>query len=305
MAKRFGNPVIRASVASLTLCTGYQLSAEPVDPRPSLVSIEQIGNGNQTEVVQNSTTVAAANRAHVSLRGDDNGTGTIAGRTVSGMVEAKPRTTPYFRQPDGDQAADLVAPSVASGVVRQEGSGNLALVSIGPLGSLPGDDNDFHISQHGSDNGAAQIIRGSGNASVILQGQGALPASGNAAVQVQAGAGNYAFAAQHGDGNIAKQLQAGSGAALSAAFLVNNPEAALAAVEALDGGMGNTSLIEQNGDDNIAITIQAGTGNQIGLRQPGAAFASVTQIGNGHSVAVEQMAGVDGVTPITIIQMGR
>jgi hypothetical protein len=324
-----------AGFALFTAFCSYVPAAAQVDipARASLVTIEQIGSGNHTRVVQSATAPDANNRARVFVNGSHNGTGTIQGRTIKGMLALPVRNNNgnsngrgvghtydgtdqaegghanhgnghgYGHTKHSFQAApDLVAPDLPSGVIRQNGYRNFALVKISNLGSLVAEDNDFHISQYGAFNNGTQLILGASNSAALLQGTEAAPVNGNYAVQVQLGAGNYSYAAQNGDGNVVKQVQVGSASALFSAFLINNPEAALAQDILLDGGRGNSSLVEQNGDDNFALTIQAGSGNQIGLRQSGSSLASITQIGDGHSVAVEQMAGINGVTPIVIVQ---
>ena len=321
-----------ATTAAITgFLAGGSASAEQAPDRSSRVFIEQVGDGNRISVSQSSASGEAANRAFVVVRGNDNGTGMIAARVATGVTTYPGTFTSGNGRGKGhdadgtseargghkshgngngyghgsfepNPAADIQAPTVPSGVIDQHGTHNQALVSIGPLGVLHGDGNDFHIAQYGSFNGGAQIIRGSNNAAVVLQGAEGAPVSGNVAVQLQMGADNYAYAAQNGDGNISKQLQTGSASSVVSAFLINNPEAALVQDGLLDDGRGNSSLVEQNGDENSALTVQTGSGNQIGLRQPGSAFAAITQIGNGHSIAIEQMAGIYGVTPITIIQ---
>lgn len=205
--------------------------------------------------------------------------------------------------------------SLESGVIRQSGERNLAGVLI------KGDSNDFHVSQLGNDNKAAQAISGSFNQAAIVQGtpDGAT-GSGNSAVQVQRGGSNSAYAHQAGNNNIAVQVQAGNGgtpqgwaetALTSAGTLAGtagnanytqSAEAVLATYNARGTGTNNSITLQQNGDNNIALLGQFGDNNSIALRQPGNAYAAVTQIGNNHSIGIEQQAGTNGTSAISVTQ---
>ena len=205
--------------------------------------------------------------------------------------------------------------NLESGVIRQAGERNLAGVLI------KGDSNDFHVSQLGNDNKAGQALSGSFNQAAIVQGtpDGA-KGSGNKAVQVQLGSSNSAYAHQSGNSNVAVQVQAGGlgtsptvaeaaltgagGLASSAGSsnYVQSAEAVLANYNARGEGTGNSITLQQNGDKNTALLAQFGNDNSIALRQPGNAYASITQFGNGHAIGIEQQAGTNGVSPITVTQ---
>lgn len=205
--------------------------------------------------------------------------------------------------------------NLESGVIRQSGERNLAGVLI------KGESNDFHVSQFGNDNKAAQALSGSFNQAAIVQGTPDGPTgSGNKAVQVQHGGSNSAYAHQAGNSNVAVQVQAGgigatpawaettltsagtlAGAAGNANY-TQSAEAVLASYNARGAGTGNSITLQQNGDGNTALLGQFGNDNSIALRQPGNAYAAVTQIGNGHSVGIEQQAGTNGVSPISVTQ---
>ncbi|WP_193742866.1 hypothetical protein [Sphingobium bisphenolivorans] len=202
-----------------------------------------------------------------------------------------------------------------SGVIRQSGQRNLAGVLI------KGDSNDFHVSQLGNDNKVAQALSGSFNQAAIVQGtpDGAT-GSRNSAVQAQSGVGNTAYAHQAGNNNVAVQVQAGSigatqpwaeaaltqagtlaGAAGSASY-AQSAEAVLASYSARGNGTGNSITLQQNGDNNTAVLGQFGNDNSIALRQPGNAYAAVTQMGDGHAIGIDQRAGTNGVSPISVTQ---
>lgn len=76
-------------------------------------------------------------------------------------------------------------------------------------------------------------------------------ATGNIAVQDQAGFDNFARAVQIGSGNVAEQLQAGSG---NQSLIVQL-------------GIQNKAETEQAGDDNTAAVSQQGSGNVAVVRQ--------------------------------------
>lgn len=202
-----------------------------------------------------------------------------------------------------------------SGAIRQSGERNLAGVLI------KGDSNDFHVSQLGNDNKAAQALSGSFNQAAIVQGtpDGAT-GNTNKAVQAQRGSSNSAYAHQAGNNNVAVQVQAGNGGATEAwaetalttagtlAGIAGNAnygqsaEAVLASYNARGDGTGNSITLQQKGDNNTALLGQFGDNNSIALRQPGDAYAAITQIGNNHAIGIEQQAGTKGVTPITVTQ---
>lgn len=202
-----------------------------------------------------------------------------------------------------------------SGVIRQSGQRNLAGVLI------DGDSNDFHVSQLGNDNKAAQALSGSYNQAAIVQGTpNGATGNGNKAVQAQLGVGNSAYAHQAGSNNVAVQVQAGSlgatattaeaaltgagtlaGAAGNANY-AQSAEAVLASYNARGEGTGNSITLQQNGDNNTAVLGQFGDNNNIALRQPGNAYAAVTQFGSGHTIGIEQQAGTNGVSPISVTQ---
>lgn len=205
--------------------------------------------------------------------------------------------------------------NLESGVIRQSGERNLAGVLI------KGDSNDFHVSQLGNDNKAAQAVSGAFNQAAIVQGTpNGAPGSGNSAVQVQYGGFNSAYAHQAGNNNIAVQVQAGNGGtteawaetALASAGTfataagngnyTQSAEAVLASYSARGNGTGNSITLQQNGDNNTALLGQFGDNNSIALRQPGNATAAITQIGSNHSIGIEQQAGTNGVSAISVTQ---
>lgn len=205
--------------------------------------------------------------------------------------------------------------NLESGVIRQSGERNLAGVLIS------GDSNDFHVSQLGNGNKAAQALSGALNQAAIVQGtpDGAT-GSGNSAVQIQLGTGNSAYAHQAGNNNIAVQAQAGNGGATEAwaetaltsagtlagaagnANYAQSAEAVLASYNARGNGSGNSITLQQNGDNNTALLGQFGDNNSIALRQPGNASAAIMQFGNNHAIGIEQQAGTNGVSAISVTQ---
>ncbi|WP_141397803.1 hypothetical protein [Novosphingobium sp. Chol11] len=205
--------------------------------------------------------------------------------------------------------------NLESGVIRQSGERNFAGVLI------KGDSNDFHVSQLGNDNKAAQAVSGAFNQAAIVQGTpNGATGSGNSAVQVQHGGFNSAYAHQAGNNNIAVQVQAGNGgtteawaetalasagtlgAAAGNANYTQSAEAVLASYSARGNGTKNSITLQQNDDNNIALLGQFGDNNSIALRQPGNATAAITQIGNNHSIGIEQQAGTNGVSAISVTQ---
>ncbi len=205
--------------------------------------------------------------------------------------------------------------NLESGVIRQSGERNLAGVLI------KGDSNDFHVSQFGNDNKAAQALSGSLNQAAIVQGTPDGPTgNGNKAVQVQRGSSNSAYAHQAGSNNVAALVQAGGlgaspttaeaaltgagglAAVAGSANYTQSAEAVLASYNARGDGTGNSITLQQKGDNSVALLGQFGNDNSIALRQPGDAYASITQFGNGHSIGIEQQAGTNGVSPITVTQ---
>jgi len=230
-----------------------------------VVCVDQVGDGNI---------------ARVSAEGRGNGAGAITSQTATGI-----RTLG-----SNAPASDIVMPSLASGVVLQQGDDNIATVDI------EGQDNDFHISQRGDRNIASQVVVGSRNSVSVEQGLGTI-SSDNISVQVQIGSNNVLRTQQFGSGNIAVQAQVPtSGAALVAlagggAAMMEN-----ALLEAVAGGADfNRILLEQNGDGNEAYLAQVGFGNEIALRQQGGSGITITQLGSGHSIGIEQPAGQRGV----------
>lgn len=205
--------------------------------------------------------------------------------------------------------------NLESGVIRQSGERNLAGVLI------KGDSNDFHVSQLGNDNKAAQALSGSFNQAAIVQGTpGGPTGNSNSAVQMQRGTGNSAYAHQAGNSNLAVQVQAGNGGTFEAwataelatagtlagvagnANYTQSAEAVLASYNARGDGTGNSITLQQNGDNNIALLGQFGDNNSIALRQPGNASAAIMQIGNNHAIGIEQQAGTNGVSAISVTQ---
>jgi hypothetical protein len=281
--------------------------------------IEQIGNGNRTLVTQIGGP-AAGNSSSVWIRGNDNGTRVITGGrfglrlfgSARGKAHANDGTDDAhgghashgngngYGHTRGGIAADLVVPQLASGIIHQEGRKNVAVVRI------EGHRNDFHVTQVGENNTAIQAIHGEGNAAAMLQGRALILGNNNFALQAQTGIGNWAHVAQSGDNNVSRQVQAGSGAGGQALAIANtfgaSPEAMLTSLSSMAGGNGNRSLLEQNGNNNNALLVQAGNNNMIALRQPGDATASITQLGNGHAIMIEQSRGTSGAASIQICQ---
>ena len=272
----------------------------------SAAFIEQIGDRNETSITQRGENNSAA----VTIKGSDNGTGVVSSQTRSLVAYNRQAlfgfTLPITSPRSGPSGGTLTTPELESGVVNQNGKGNAARLNIF------GDQNQYHVTQNGNYNAAVQGVRGADNQVGIVQnGVG----SGNLAVQAQAGNTNSAITLQNGGNNVAVQLQGGFGAgvvgtaikfgAMSPTALAANLGAANSAevsLSAMSGGSGNVSLLEQNGDNNSALLVQAGNNNSIALRQPGDSYAAVTQLGNNHSIGIDQRAGTMGTSPISITQ---
>ena len=225
--------------------------------------------------------VGDVNSAQVNAVGSGNGAGAISAQTASGI-----RVTG-----SNSPAADIVMPGLASGVVSQEGRGNLARVDI------RGERNDFHVSQRGDRNIASQVVVGSGNSVAVEQGLSGGD-SDNLSSQVQVGFNNVLRTRQQGSGNVAVQAQVPTEEAALLAFAGGANAAAMenSLLGALAGGAdSNRILLEQNGDGNEAYLAQVGFANDIALRQQGGSEISIMQFGSGHSIGIEQPAGQRGV----------
>jgi hypothetical protein len=222
--------------------------------------------------------------------------------------------------------AQLSSPHRAT--IQQSGRANLAAVTHLGEGHRAdviqaGRDNAAHlvatgsgnrqtVSQHGDSNFAAQFSAGQGNRADILQGMAGAEGNRNIALQAQAGAGNVAVIRQRGDRNLAAQAQIGQvsvqQAARAAAGLASDLRrgrtARIGELSSLSGGIGNRAEITQDNDDNLAVMLQSGNHNSLDVHQSGGAANVYVQVGDGlnRSAYVDQRAGVNGVTPITIIQ---
>jgi hypothetical protein len=214
------------------------------------------------------TQVGAENSASVRVLGRGNSDGPIAGAQAGLTLLGSP----------GTAAAPLGMSALPSGVVSQVGDRNIASVDI------IGDHNRFHVAQTGDGHLSSQAVEGWGNSVAAEQGQGRSDI-GNMSVQIQNGSGNVMRLQQFGSANVAIQTQGVSA------------EAALIAGHSLLSGpaYNNNMLLQQNGDGNEARLAQLGAGNNIALRQQGWSQISVTQLGNGHSISVEQPYGQRGV----------
>jgi hypothetical protein len=262
--------------------------------------IEQVGNGNAMTIDQRNAT---GSLAVTFVKGDRNGLGTIA-----------PKQNIVLENSDDDGTTLLsTRAGLEGGTIKQQGSGNVAIAAV------IGYDNKFHIGQTGNGNIAAQAMLGRANSAAIVQDGVASPIVPNAAVQVQAGVGNYAYAEQIGQNNIAVQVQVGPGAGLLGTALLaidaanpgplSNPSTAEAMLQGVDAGTGNSVVLKQTNSGsllpNTALLLQAGDNNSIALQQNGGlfgSFAAISQFGDGHSVAVNQQAGTLGASPIVITQ---
>jgi hypothetical protein len=214
------------------------------------------------------TQVGAENSASVRALGRGNSDGPIAGAQAALTLLGSP----------GTAVAPLAMSALQAGLVSQTGDRNVASVEI------IGDHNRFHVTQAGNGHLSAQTVQGWGNSVAAEQGQGRNDA-GNTSVQIQSGSGNVMRLQQFGSANMAIQAQGVSA------------EAALIAGQSLLSGLAynNNMLLQQNGDGNEARLAQLGSGNNIALRQQGWSQISVTQLGNGHSISVEQPYGQRGV----------
>jgi len=221
-------------------------------------------------------------------------------------------------------AMEQISPTLT---VRQNGVGNQSLVEVTGVheGDViqVGDTNSAmmisrgasrqSIAQYGSDNLGVQMSFGGANVAMLTQGSAAAAGHDNIAIQAQAGYGNSARIVQNGSRNAAAQVQVGPLAFTQAAALAGGVASDLSQgrissrlTELSDqgSGFGNTAELTQDGDDNLAVMIQAGDHNQMNIHQVGGAANVYVQLGDGlrRTAYVEQQAGVNGVTPITIIQ---
>lgn len=212
--------------------------------------------------------VGSGNAASVGVLGQGNNGASIAGAHVPLTLLGSPRVS----------ASPLTMSALPSGVVSQTGDRNVASVDVA------GDSNRFHVAQTGSGHLSLQTVQGSGNVVAAEQGQ-ARGDLGNTSIQTQNGFGNVMRLQQFGSANTAVQTQGVSA------------EAALIAGSGLINGVvfNNNMLLQQNGSANEAYLAQVGAGNSVALRQQGGSQISVTQLGNGHSLAVEQPYGQRGV----------
>ena len=255
--------ILLAGTVGLAGQAGAQAACNGVS---SAVCVSQVGDNNQ---------------ANSQVDGQRNGSGVIGAETVTNM-----------RSLGSNAAAPALSmPAVSSGTISQDGRDNQADVDI------RGDDNQFHVSQQGDRNKAVQIVQGSRNTVAAEQGEGPLD-SDNVSVQVQLGDDNVQRVRQNGSGNVAVQAQVGTAEAALLAFSAGASGTLLTSdmLGAIDGGAGNNRiLLEQNGDDNEAYLAQVGFDNDIALRQNGASDIAITQFGVGHSIAIDQPAGMRGV----------
>jgi hypothetical protein len=214
------------------------------------------------------TQVGAENSASVRVLGRGNSDGPVAGAQAALTLLGSP----------GTAVASLGMSALPSGVVSQVGNRNIASVEI------IGDHNRFHVAQAGEGHSSSQAVQGWGNSVAAEQGQSRAD-TGNTSVQIQNGSGNVMRLQQFGSANMAIQTQGVSA------------EAALIAGHSLLSGpaYNNNMLLQQNGSGNEARLAQLGAGNHIALRQQGWSQISVTQLGNGHSISVEQPYGQRGV----------
>lgn len=291
-----------------------------------VVCIEQVGDGNQTTIQQNggrnnqavATVFGDNNRvvidqrdarnstAAVTIRGDGNGQGRSAGGSFAtrqaGWVQREvevpnplfplgPRTVKVkvpVQDLDQGDGGNLTVESVDYGTVAQQGVGNSAVVSV------VGDDNGFHIGQDGNDNVGVQLVAGDNNGAALLQ-----DGNRNVAVQGLAGASSRSYLEQNGNGNIGVLMQASNAVAPTSLSGVMELAGSMevGALSRAGGGVANTVMLEQSRNNNIAALAQNGSGNNLALRQPGNAFAAITQNG-GNSLSITQT----GSTPIIVTQ---
>lgn len=194
-----------------------------------------------------------------------------------------------------------------TGDITQTGDGNQALMISRGSGSRQS------IAQYGSDNVGVQMSVGFDNTASLTQGNALASGSGNLAIQAQVGARNTARIVQNGSNNAAAQIQTGAltfgqaravASALTSDLRDGRVNSRIQELAGLSGGVGNTAELTQDGDDNLAVMIQAGDHNQMDIHQVGGAANVYVQLGDGlrRSATVEQQAGINGVTPITIIQ---
>lgn len=272
----------------------------------NVACVAQIGDSNAVTIDQ---TDARASTARVYIRGDNNGTGTIATIGDGNPVQLLKETVVVVPAPasapgksdghsqDGDNGqGDQHHQSDGKGNNKDAGTTTTKVVLTpadrpiilptnlpsgvvtqrGPRNTaevaiLDGDNNDFYISQEIGDNRAYQMITGDRNLAVIMQ-RGELGAP-NYASQTQNGSNNIAYVKQSGGGNYASLSQNG----------------------------GSTILLEQENGFNRANLTQTDSGNYIALRQTGGADISITQTG-GRSIAIEQSAGTFGSSGISVTQ---
>lgn len=275
-------------------------------------TIGVVGSSNNVALTQDGQT----NRAVVAIRGSQNGSGGTIGFNRNAGIQGNLKSeTPLFAFPStySTRTTGIAPASVPSGVINQTGQGNAAGVAIF------GNNNDFHVTQKGNSNAAVQGVSGANNDVAAVQGVGTSGVVGNQSVQLQLGIGNSAYVEQNGNFNKAVQVQAGPGlSAIVGAVgalatiagnnsVANSAEAALANMSSGGNGSNNQIVLQQNGSGNEAALAQFGTGNKIALAQPGDAFASITQIGNNHSIGIDQRSGVvlgfgRVTSPITVVQ---
>lgn len=230
---------------------------------------------------------------------------------------------PAFAQQVG---IEQIAPGQS---IRQEGVGNSSTVEISGTGHQGdivqvGNDNRTltlarganarqSIQQHGSNNLGIQASFGLNNVATLTQGSALTPGSGNVALQAQVGANNVAHIVQNGNRNAAAQVQVsrmsmgqalGVAAGLTSDLRAGRAGSRLQELSDMGDGFGNTAELVQDGDDNLAVMVQAGNGNQLDIHQTGGGANVYMQIGDNLSrtATVEQRAGVNGITPIMVIQ---
>jgi trimeric autotransporter adhesin len=234
---------------------------------------------------------------------------TLAAASASQAQVAMEQISPALsvRQEGADNRSLVEVSGAHQGDVVQVGDRNHAVMISRGLGASQS------IAQYGADNLAVQMSFGGANDAAIVQGSAASAAYENIAVQAQAGSGNSARITQNGSRNAAAQVQTGTlsfGQALNLAGGLGSDlrqgriDTTRLELSELGGGTGNTAELTQDGDENLAVMIQAGDHNQMDIHQVGGAANVYIQLGDGlrRSAFVEQRAGANGVTPITIIQ---
>jgi hypothetical protein len=228
----------------------------------SSICIEQVGNRNSVTVDE---------------RGDGNGGGSLAGHSSGPLAVLGGAAV----------GAPITVLPTGGGEITQRGDSNSASLLV------RGDDNQFSLAQEGDRNSSDQLVLGSRNVSSSVQ-----TGSDNVSAQLVIGSDNRNQIIQSGDGNVAlaRQVPSAELALLNAAS--NSTPASLINVIA-SGALGGVDdsiiLLEQDNGGNVADLLQIGSGHSIALRQDGNASISITQMGPGKSISVEQTAGSKGI----------